>query len=328
MWSKYHKVFLALKLVVKRVLGFLPFTGVSISMYTYRIKLKKVKGNMAIDLHIHSTYSDGTMTPRDLVDLAKKKGLRAISLTDHDTVDGVTEAISSCKENGFEVISGIEIGAKFSDITIHILGYLFDPDNAALRTALKRLQDARNARNSNILLRLTQLGIDISDEELRNISRMGQTGRPHIARMLLKKGVVKTIDEAFARFLRKGARAYVPRFLYTAEEVFALLRRAGGIGVLAHPLQIHNSDFNFLTAIEQLTVLGLDGIETYYPTHSKKTRKTLIKLAADCNLVLTGGSDYHGEIRPGTTLAGGKNVTVPYELLAKMKNRVSENCLK
>ena len=328
MWLPIHQGTYIPQVGSEKGAGFLPFTGVSISMYTYRIKLKKVKGNMSIDLHIHSTYSDGTMAPMDLVDLAKKKGLRAIALTDHDTVDGVTEAISSCKENDFEVISGIEIGAKFSDITIHILGYLFDPDNSTLRTALKKLQDARNERNGQILLRLKKLGIDISDEELRKISRVGQTGRPHIARILLKNGVVKTIDEAFARFLRKGAKAYVPRFLYTAEEVFALLRRAGGIGVLAHPLQIHRSDINLATAIEQLTVLGLDGIETYYPTHSKKTRKTLIKWAAAYNLVLTGGSDYHGEIRPGTTLAGGKNVTVPYELLGKMKTRVSENCLK
>jgi predicted metal-dependent phosphoesterase TrpH len=297
-------------------------------MYTYRIKLTKVKENMAIDLHIHSTYSDGTMSPRDLVNLAKKKGLRAISLTDHDTVDGVTEAISSCKGDGFEVISGIEMGAKYSGITIHILGYLFDPNNSPLRKALKKLQDARNERNGHILLRLNKLGIDISDTELRNISRVGQTGRPHIAKMLLKKGVVKTIDEAFARFLRKGAVAYVPRFLYTVEEVFTLLRRAGGIGVLAHPLQIQHSDMNVTTAIEQLTILGMDGIETYYPTHSKKTRNILIRSAEACNLVLTGGSDYHGEIRPGTTLAGGKNVTVPYELLGKMKNRVSENRLK
>ncbi len=300
----------------------------SLSMYTYRIKLTKVKENMAIDLHIHSTYSDGTMTPRDLVALAKKKGLRAISLTDHDTVEGIVEAISSCKGDDFEVISGIEIDAEYSGITIHILGYLFDPNNSALRKALKKLQDARNERNGRILLRLNKLGIDISETDLRNISRVGQTGRPHIAKMLLKKGVVKTIDEAFARFLRKGAVAYVPRFLYTAEEIFTLLRRAGGIGVLAHPLQIQHSGLNITAAVEQLTILGMDGIETYYPTHSKKTRNILIKSAEACNLVLTGGSDYHGEIRPGTTLAGGKNVTVPYELLEKMKNRVSENRLK
>ena len=283
---------------------------------------------MALDLHIHSTYSDGTMTPGGLVALAKKKGLRAISITDHDTVDGVTEAISSCRGNGLEVISGIEIGAKFSDMTIHILGYLFDPDNQALRTSLKKVQDARDERNGHILQRLKRLGIDISEEELRNVSGTGQTGRPHIARLLSKRGVVKTIDEAFTRFLRKGAKAYVPRFLYTAEEVFTLLRQAGGIGVLAHPLQIYHSDINLDVAIEQLAVLGMDGIETYYPTHTKKTRKTLIKSATACNLVLTGGSDYHGEVRPGTTLAGGKNVTVPYELLQKMKNRVSQNCLK
>jgi predicted metal-dependent phosphoesterase TrpH len=152
---------------------------------------------------------------------------------------------------------------------------------------------------------------------------MGQTGRPHIAKILMKKGIVKTIDEAFVRFLRKGAEAYVSRFLYSVEEVFHIIREAGGIGVLAHPLQIQHAGMNLNSAIKNLTLLGMEGIETYYPTHSKKLRTGLIRSAIECNLVLTGGSDYHGEIRPGTTLAGGKNVTVPYALLEDMKKRIS-----
>jgi len=276
---------------------------------------------MSIDLHIHSTHSDGTMSPAELVGLAKKKGLQAISITDHDTVSGIAEAVDSCKGDSFEVITGIEVGAKYSGLTIHILGYLFDPHNLNLLKALKTLQVARDERNGNILSRLQKIGINISDSELRIVSRIGQAGRPHIARILLKKGIVKTADEAFKRFLRKGAEAYVPRFLYGAEEVFSILREAGGIGVLAHPLQIQHAGINVSNAIEHLASMGMDGIETYYPTHSKKTRTALIRTAEECDLVLTGGSDYHGDIRPGTTLAGGRNVTVPHELLDIMKQR-------
>ena len=278
---------------------------------------------MSIDLHIHSIYSDGTMSPKELIDLAKRKGLKAIAITDHDTVDGVTEAISLCSDGKLECIPGIEMGAEFSGITIHILGYLFNPENSELRKLLARVQDARNERNEQILLLLRKTGIYISHRELSAISQVGQTGRPHIAKMLLKKGVVKTIDEAFVRYLRQGAAAYVPRFVYTAEEVFNLIRLDGGVGVLAHPLHLRRTGMDWDIAIRELTHLGLDGIEVYYPTHSKKTRVALRRYVKEFNLVMTGGSDYHGDIRPGTTLAGGKNVAVPYELLEGMKDRAT-----
>ncbi len=278
---------------------------------------------MSIDLHIHSTYSDGTMSPEGLVEYAKRKGLKAISITDHDTFDGVAEAAGLCNDGKLEFIPGIEVGAEFSGITIHILGYLFDPNNPELRKSLQRVQDARNERNEQILFLLKKTGIFISNRELNAISKIGQTGRPHIARALLKKGVVKSVDEAFLRFLRKGAEAYVPRFVYTAEEVFNMIRQAGGIGVLAHPLQLQRTGMDLQTAIREMTGLGLDGIEVYYPTHSKKTRAALMRYVDEYGLVMTGGSDYHGDIRPGTTLAGGKNVTVPYDLLADMKVRAA-----
>lgn len=276
---------------------------------------------MSIDLHIHSTYSDGTMSPGGLVEYAKRKGLKAISITDHDTVDGVAEAAGLCNDGKLEFISGIEVGAEFSGITIHILGYLFDADNSLFKKLLQRVQDARNERNEQILFLLKKTGIFISNRELSAISQMGQTGRPHIARLLFKKGIVKSIDEAFLRFLRQGAEAYVPRFVYTAEEVFNMIRQAGGIGILAHPLQLQRTGMDLHTAIREMTGIGLDGIEVYYPTHSKKTRTALMRYVDEYGLVMTGGSDYHGDIRPGTTLAGGKNVTVPYDLLADMKVR-------
>ncbi len=279
---------------------------------------------MSIDLHVHSTFSDGTMSPKELVDYAKQKGLRAISITDHDTVEGVEEALASSKEEKIEVIPGIEIGARYGDTTVHILAYFFDMNHPGLRKKLNKIQDARVERNGEILKLLQKQGIHISEAELRAVSLIGQTGRPHIARMIINKGFVKSFDEAFIRFLRQGAQAYVPRFVYAVEEMLDVIRLAGGIGVLAHPLQLRNSGINLQTAVKELKNLGLEGIEVYYPTHSKKTRAMLMRYAQEYNLLMTGGSDYHGAIRPGTTLAGGKNVTVPYELLEGLKERAAE----
>ncbi|MBW1637244.1 MAG: PHP domain-containing protein [Deltaproteobacteria bacterium] len=278
---------------------------------------------MSIDLHIHSTYSDGTMSPCELIELAKKKGLRAISITDHDTVEGCVNQCYTDEGGDLELVPGVEIGAEFGGVTVHILGYFFDPGNAELEKKLQRVQNARNERNEQILLLLKKKGVSISDMELREMSRVGQTGRPHIAAILMKKGVVKTIDEAFLRFLRQGAAAYVPRFVYGVEEVFSMIRQAGGIAVIAHPMQLRRSGLDLGIAIRELVQYGLEGIEVYYPTHSKKTRIELKGYVDKYNLVMTGGSDYHGNIRPGTTLAGGKNVTVPYEILEKMKERAA-----
>jgi len=278
---------------------------------------------MSIDLHIHSTYSDGTMSPCELIELAKRKGLRAISITDHDTVEAMADMSEADDEGEFEIIPGVEIGADFGGVTIHILGYFFDPGNAELGKKLKRIQSARNERNEQILLLLKKMGILIPGSELSRVSRIGQAGRPHIAAILMKKGVVKSIDEAFTRFLRQGAAAYVPRFVYSVEEVFNMISQAGGIGILAHPVQLRRAGLDLEIAIRELLHSGLDGIEVFYPTHSKKTRIELKRYVDKFSLVMTGGSDYHGSIRPGTTLAGGKNVTVPYEILAKMKERAA-----
>jgi len=275
---------------------------------------------MSIDLHIHSTFSDGTMSPGELLDFAGRKGLKAISITDHDTVDGVLN-FADKKKDGPELVPGVEIGADFGGVTIHILGYLFDPENRALGKKLVRIQGERKERNRQILLLLKKMDIVVSGADLCRVSKLGQTGRPHIAAVLLKKGIVKSVEEAFRRFLRQGAAAYVPRFVYGAEEVFDMIRQAGGIGVLAHPLQLRRAGLDLDMAVRDLVQLGLDGIEVFYPTHSKKTRIALNNYADKYDLVMTGGSDYHGDIRPGTTLAGGKNVTVPYELLGRMKER-------
>lgn len=278
---------------------------------------------MSIDLHIHSTFSDGSMTPQELVLLARQKKLSAIAITDHDTTDGVDEALAAGREMGVTVISGIELSVKLGGINLHLLGYLFDHRQVAFLQAVQKLQEGRLTRNRRILEALHRQGIDIQLAELLAVSGHGQSGRPHIAQLLIGKGVVKTMDEAFASYLGQGGSAYMPRFIYSVSEAISLIHGAGGVAVLAHPQQLEKTAGNFAQTIADLHRQGLDGMEVYYPTHSRQFRKTLQRLAEKYDLLKTGGSDYHGAIRPGTTLAGGKNCVVPDRLLAEMSERLA-----
>jgi hypothetical protein len=280
---------------------------------------------MSIDLHIHSTTSDGTMSPAELVRYAHKKGLSAIAITDHDTIDGVREAVTAGGILGIEVIPGIELSVKYSDCNVHLLGYLFDCQNKELHLALSQLQAGRIERNKKIISNLNRLGFTFEFSELKQSAGSGQNGRPHIARLMVEKKIVNTMDEAFEKYLGKEGLAYASRFVYGAEEAISLIKNAGGVTVLAHPFQIEKSFDNFPHVLHQLRDMGLDGIEVYYPNHSRKFRKHLMSLAEKLSLLMTGGSDYHGSIRPGTTLAGGKNVSVPAQLLVKMKERALQN---
>ncbi len=280
---------------------------------------------MSIDLHTHSTASDGTMHPADLVKYAHRKGLSALAITDHDTIEGISEAIAAGESLGIEVVPGLELSVKYCDHSLHLLGYLFDPRNEELLLALDRLQAGRRERNRKIILNLNRLGCSIQFKELQQSAGPGQNGRPHIARLMIEKKCVGTMDEAFEKYLGHGGLAYASRFVYGAGEAISLIQNAGGIAVLAHPLQLERSVDHLPHFVQQLRDMGLDGIEVYYPNHSRQFRKHLISLAEKLSLVLTGGSDFHGTIRPGTTLAGGKNVTVPPQLLVKMKERVLRN---
>jgi len=280
---------------------------------------------MSIDLHTHSTASDGTMTPADLVRYAHKKGLSALAITDHDTIEGIEEAAAAGNICGIEVVAGIELSVKYCDHSLHLLGYLFDPLDQELLFALERLQTGRKERNRKIILNLNRLGCSIQFNELQKSAGSGQNGRPHIARLMIEKKCVGTMDEAFEKYLGHNGLAYTSRFVYGASEAIALIKNAGGIAVLAHPLQLERSLDNFPLFVEQLRNIGLDGIEVYYPNHSRQFRKHLLSLAEKLSLICTGGSDFHGSIRPGTTLAGGKNVTVPSQLLVKMKGRALQN---
>jgi hypothetical protein len=279
---------------------------------------------MSLDLHIHSTFSDGTLTPAEVVGLAGRRRLSGISLTDHDTIDGYLPAVEAACGLQLEVVSGLEVSALHKGSSMHILGYLMDPGDAGLQKMLSALQQGREERNAEILCLLRGFGIAIEEEELRRVSGGGQTGRPHIARLLVARGVVGSMLQAFEKYLGREGRAYIPRPVPTAEEAIAVLRDAGGISVLAHPQQMDPALDRLPALLDALVDFGLDGIEAYYPTHSAKIRRRLIAIAERHGLVLTGGSDFHGDIRPGTSLAGGSNVRVPGDLLVPLKERAAQ----
>ncbi|HSH13937.1 MAG TPA: PHP domain-containing protein, partial [Desulfurivibrionaceae bacterium] len=223
----------------------------------------------AIDLHTHSSCSDGSLTPRQLVGEAARAGLAAIALTDHDTMAGIEEAIAAGLEAGVEVISGIEISADHEGRDVHILGYGAAPGNSGLRTLLAELQAMRENRNAGILAKLDSLGIRLSRSDL-SASTSGLIGRPHIARQLVLHGYANSIDHAFRRFLRKNARAYMTGGKFTAIETIRVIREAGGIAVLAHPSTLDRALKGVPAVVEKLAGNGLGGIEVYYPGHSRK----------------------------------------------------------
>ena len=277
-----------------------------------------------IDLHLHSNFSDGTMSPSELVHEALKEQIKGISITDHDTIEGVSEALEEGKRVGVEVLSGVEISAYLDDIPMHILGYGFDLQNRALRDGLKKIQKARDERNWAILEKLNALGINVTKNDLQKHSPTGQTGRPHIASLLIEKKVVKNMDEAFARYLRKNTLAYSSRQKLLCEDAIKMINDAGGLAVLAHPLTIDRSMASLPQVLKKLKEKGLKGVEAYYPIHSVTNRQKLIAISRELNLLITGGSDFHGSIRNGTRLGGiNKKQRVPYELLETLKKHLN-----
>ena len=285
-----------------------------------------IKDDMArIDLHIHSNCSDGSFSPKQLVQLANKVGLRAIALTDHDTVAGVTEAVTAGKELGVEVVPGVEISAEYPAGTMHILGYYFDISNSELLKALEELQRARAERNPKIIERLQKLGLVITTTEVQNISG-GQVGRPHIARALVERGYVSSIDEAFSRYLKKGGIAYVEKFRFPPQEAIAMIRRAGGLATLAHPFTLEIEDSRELTSLaRELQEMGLEGIEVFYPDHTEEMTVLYYNISRELGLVSTGGSDFHGNLKDrsylGEDILGQK---LDYGLLQALQEKLEE----
>ncbi len=272
---------------------------------------------MCVDLHFHSIYSDGTATPGELARMAAGLGLAGIALTDHDTMAGVPEMMAAGKTHGVTVISGIEIGALHRGRSLHLLGYGIDPGHRAFNEWLERLQQGRNERNRAILEKLRRMGIRITEEELQRHSRCGQVGRPHIAGLMLERGIIRSMDEAFAHYLGRNKPAWQSRFCYSAAETIAMIHSAGGLAVLAHPGQLDPAMRIQPRLVAELKELRLDGLEVWYPSHPPGMQQMLRTLASRHDLLMTGGSDFHGANRPGSGLAGGDSGFCPPDHLLK-----------
>jgi len=276
-----------------------------------------------IDLHAHTTASDGSLTPGELVNLAFRIGLKAVAVTDHDTVAGVSEALSRGKELDFEVVPGIEISAEFKPGSMHILGYFIDHTHPGLNSRLTQLQEARRNRNPKIVAKLNALGLDITMEEIQAVAGGEQIGRPHFAKVMVNKGYVDTFNEAFDLYLAKGAPAYMDKFRFSPAEAMEMIREAGGLPVLAHPLTLGLDEPEDLEAlIANLVKNGLAGLEVYYSEHTSEMCQTYFALTEKYNLSPTGGSDFHGKIKARIELGRGLgNLAIPYEWLTSLRQR-------
>jgi predicted metal-dependent phosphoesterase TrpH len=277
-----------------------------------------------MDLHSHSLHSDGSVSPSELVELAAQAGARAISLTDHDTTSGLAEARSAAARHAVEFINGIEVSADFQPGTMHILGYFIDDASETLGVALEELRRARFERNPQIAKRLESLGMDIPYEQVAALAGSEVVGRPHFARLMLEKGYVGSIKEAFDRYLAKGAAAYVEKKRLSPADSIALIHRAGGVAVLAHPYQLRLPWDELEQKVRELVDLGLDGIEAIYSRHSPDDRQAYSELALRLGLLITGGSDFHGSYKPDINIVSGLgDLQVPYNLLDQIKVRAA-----
>jgi predicted metal-dependent phosphoesterase TrpH len=277
-----------------------------------------------IDLHAHSTASDGTLAPEELVDLAAETGLAAIALTDHDTLAGVPAAVARGKERGVDVVPGLELGLEWEKAgAMHLLGYFVPPEDEHFCGELERLRQIRLSRGQRIVEKLKGLGMEISFERVEEISGGNSLGRPHVARALVEQGAVANVNEAFDRYLSKGRSAYVQREMLTPEQGIRLIKSVGGVAVLAHPGTLKLGGRSLAKCVEELQGYGLDGIEVIWSGHNQRKRHALQALAQRLGLLATGGSDFHGESKPGIKLGRGLhgNVQVPDSVLAQLRER-------
>ena len=274
-----------------------------------------------VDLHTHSTCSDGTCTPSQLVRIAQEKGLSAFALTDHDTVAGLEEAMEAAAGTEVEVIPGIELSTKYQDKDVHIVGLLFDHQSPECKEALQEFVDARKARNREMCERMCAAGIPIPYEELMADNPGSVVTRANMARFLLKKGVVSQIKEAFDRYIGDEAPFFIPREKITPVRAVEFLRRFHGVPILAHPFQYRLGEEGLERLVRELKEAGLMGIEAYYCTHTPEMTAQIRDLAERYDLLLSGGSDFHGSNKPGLEMGNGYGqLCVPGECLVKMKH--------
>ena len=267
------------------------------------------------DLHIHTNYSDGSSSPQQVIKEAKENGLQCIAITDHDTFGAVKLATDYAKEQGIEVIPGVELSSEISNKDIHILGYFANCENEKLIDSLKQMQNIRMERMKKMIDKLKGMGINnITFEETIQLTNSNSVGRLHLAIMLKKKNWVNDISQAFDKYIGEGKSAYIPKFKQTPAEAIRMIKGFGGVAVLAHPM---------LTSVDELipglVKDGLEGLEVYYPNVSEKIMSFYSNLAKKYDLIMTGGSDSHGDSKDSTYI--GK-VKIPYSLVEALKEKL------
>ena len=278
---------------------------------------------MAVDLHTHSDVSDGSASPSSIIDLAAAARLTAVALTDHDTLVGIEEARTRAEEIGLRLIPGVELSCEWVQGGCHMVVLWLEPGPGPLQDKLAALQVARDGRNDRILARLATLGIEITAEELAAQSGGGVTGRPHIAALMVEKGAVASVRQAFDEYLGNGKPAYVGRERLGPEEAIDLAAQSGAVTVLAHPhtLGLDNADA-FRRALAGLAEAGLSGMECWYGEYSPAYRQSMVSVARSHGLVPSGGSDYHGTYKPGLSLGTGRgDLVVPDHVLNELEAR-------
>jgi len=253
-----------------------------------------------IDLHMHTTASDGASTPAELVERCVDLGLEIIAVTDHDNVTNVEKAQNLGKENGLKVISGIEISTYRGEAEYHILGYFVDLENEALLGLTEAILDSRVERTYKMIEKLTEMGYPLDFADVKKFATGVSLGRPHIAKAMIEKGYIEEIGDAFTQeFIAGGGKAYAEKKNVLPAEAIEVILKAGGIPVIAHPYIINHGKALNKEEISRLKDVGLKGVEVYQTKHNKKTTKKYKKIAEDLGLLVTGGSDYHGENSPG-----------------------------
>jgi hypothetical protein len=273
-----------------------------------------------IDLHTHTTFSDGSFSPTELVDLAIQQGLDILAITDHDTTEGLPEALEATKSLSLELIPGIELSAQFQNREMHILGYFINPTDSRFQARLEGHRSTRIGRIHHILDRLQSLGMDISLEEVELASGTGTIGRPHIAQVLIAKGYIKTMKDAFEQFLGSRGKAYVQRIVPEAHEIIEWITDAGGIPILAHPYWESFNKEDSATACQTLVEQGLQGLEVFYGTFSARHISFNLGLARRFGLLMTGGSDFHGTLKPDIALGKGRgSLHVPSKVVEQLR---------
>jgi len=270
-----------------------------------------------VDLHIHSSFSDGSFTPEQIVEEASRVGLSAISITDHDNIDAILPAIEAGRKSGVEIVPGVELSVEpesSEDEEIHILGYYINWQDENFQEKLRNFREARRKRAHEILEKLSHLGIKIDPQHLFEVAGKGSVGRMHIAKLLKEEGFVNYIRESFDLYLAYGKPAYVPKVRLPSQEAINLISRIGGVSVIAHPLYGGNSR----EIIQKLKRFGLEGIEVYYTNHSADDIKRFQTWAKEFGLLITGGSDCHGGAIDEEVAIG--NLGVTYDILEDLKN--------